>query len=243
MRTKARAIASALDLYFRGLSLRQVQQHLEDSYGIKVTHSTIYNWLRKYVTIVSEFVENALVNTSERWHADETLIRIKGRHAVLWNLLDSETRFHIALQISSRRDTTNAQILLKKGKRRTRNRPRELVTDGLQSYAQAIERELASVNSDTRQGIIHLQGPLSESLNNRIERFHGCVKSRLKTMHHLSNEDTAETFAKGFSAHYNFIRRHKALKGKTPAQAAKITSEKNTWLSLIQKAGESKESL
>ncbi len=243
MRTKARVITCALDLFFRGLSLRQVQQHLEDSYGVKVTHSTIYNWLRKYVTIVSEFVESDQVRTSERWHADETIIRVKGRHAVLWNLLDSETRFYIALQISSRRDTINAQTLLKKGKKRTRNRPQELVTDGLPSYAKAIEREFKNPHSGAKQGIIHLQGPLSEALNNKIERFHGTLKSRLKTMHHLSNENTAETFAKGFAAHYNFIKRHKALNGKTPAQAARVTSEKNTWLSLIQKAEKSKESL
>jgi transposase-like protein len=243
MRTKARVVACALDLFFRGLSLRQVQQHLEDLYGVKVTHSTIYNWLRKYVTIVSEFVKSDQVRTSERWHADETIIRIKGRHAVLWNLLDSETRFHIALQISSRRDAINAQTLLRKGKKRTRNGPQELVTDGLPSYPKAIEKEFKDSNSGTKQGIIHLQGPLSEALNNKMERFQGTIKSRLKTMHHLGNEDTAETFAEGFAAHYNFVKRHKALNGKTPAQAAKITRKKDTWLSLIQKANESKGTL
>ena len=243
MRAKARVIACALDLFFRGLSLRQVQQHLEDLYGTKVTHSTIYNWLRKYVMIVSEFVEKTLIRTSERWHADETIIRVKGRHAVLWNLLDSETRFYIALQISSRRDTMNAQMLLKKGKKRTSNRPKELISDGLQSYAKAIEKEFKNTDSDVKQGIIHRQGPLSEALNNKMERFHGTLKSRLKTMHHLGNENTAETFARGFAAHYNFVKRHKALSGKTPAQAAKVTSEKNTWLSLIEKAEESKGTL
>lgn len=239
MRTKARVIASSLDLYFRGLSLRQVQQHLEDSYEIKVTHSTIYNWLRKYVTIVSGFVENAQVKTSERWHADETLIRVKGRYAVLWNLLDSETRFHIAMQISSRRDTTNAQMLLRKGIKRTSSKLQELVTDGLPSYAKALERESTNINSSTKQGIIHLQGPLSEALNNKMERFHGTLKARLKTTHHLGNEDTADTFVKGFSTHYNYVKRHKALKGKTPAQAAKLMREKSTWLSLIKQAEES----
>jgi transposase-like protein len=167
------------------------------------------------------------------------LIRVKGRYAVLWNLLDSETRFYIALQISSRRDTMNAQMLLRKGTKRTSNRPKELISDGLQSYARAIEREFKNTKFGAKQGTIHRQGPLSEALNNKMERFHGTVRSRLKTMHHLGNEDTAETFARGFAAHYNFIKRHKALNGKTPAQAAKITSEKNTWLSLIQKAKES----
>jgi transposase-like protein len=240
MRTKSRAIASALDLYFRGLSLRQVQQHLEDSYGIKVTHTTIYNWLRKYVTIVSQFLEDAQATTSERWLADETLVRIKGRYTVLWNLLDSETRLHIAMQISSRRDIANAQTLLRKGTEKTIKRPLEIVTDGLQSYDKAIETELQNPNSYSHQGIIHLQGPLSEALNNKVERFQGTIKARLKTTYHLENERTAETFFKGFSTHYNYVKRHKALKEKTPAQAAKLARDKSTWLSLIQQAGESK---
>jgi transposase-like protein len=234
MRTKSRVIASALDLYFRGLSLRQVQQHLQDSYGIKVTHATIYNWLKKYVIIVSDFLEDTQAKTSERWHADETYVRIKGRHIVLWNLLDSETRFHIAMQISNRRDVANAQALLRKGTKKAAKKPLEIVTDGLQSYDKAIETELQNPH-----GIIHLQGPLSDALNNKVERFHGTLKARLKTTYHLENERTAETFIKGFSTHYNYVKRHKALQGKTPAQAAKLVNEKSTWLSLIQQAGES----
>jgi transposase-like protein len=239
MRTKARVISSCLDLYFRGLSLRAVQQHLEDSYGITVTHGTIYNWLRKYVMIVAEYLKSDLAKTSQRWHADETLVRIKGRYAVLWNLLDSGTRLHIAMQISRRRDTVNAQILLRKGKEKAVNAPLEVVTDGLCSYDQPIETELQNPGSNGGQGIIHLKGPLSEALNNKLERFHGTLKARLKTTHHLENEKTSLTFFNGFSTHYNYVRRHKGLNGKTPAQAAGLTRKKSTWLSLIERAGKS----
>jgi len=236
MRTRAIAIASALDLYFRGLSLRQVQQHLEDFYGIKVTHATIYNWLKKYVQIVNKSIQNIRVKTSERWHADETLVRVKGRYVVLWNLLDSETRFHIALQVSRRRDTRNAQKLLRTGLKTTKNKPEELVTDGLASYSKAIEVLCKKADKNADQGIIHLQGPLTEGLNNKMERFYGTLKKRLKTMYHLDNEDTAKIFAEGFAAHYNFVKPHKALNGKTPAQAINATKEKKTWLTLIQEA-------
>lgn len=236
MRTRATIIAAALDLYFRGLSLRSVQEHLEDSYGVKVTHATVYHWLKKYVEIVSKYVAKIQVRTSPRWHADETLLRIKGRHVVFWSLLDSKERLLIAWLISKRRDAKNARALLKKGGKTSRNRPLEIVTDGLGSYVPAIETELRNQN----QSIIHLQGPLSEALNNKVETFHRTLKSRVKTMNHLGDELTARTFAKGFATHYNFVRRHKALQGKTPAQAAKITREKDTWLGLIHKASESK---
>jgi putative transposase len=239
MRTKARVICSGIDLFFRGLSLRQVQQHIEDTYRIKISHTTIYNWFRKYVTIVSEHLEKDKANTSTRWHADESYIRIKGRYIVLWNLLDSESRLHIAKQISERRDTPNARMLLRKGKKKASNKPMEITTDGLKSYEPAIEEELQGPDSQGHTGIIHLQGPLSEALNNRVERFHGTLKARLKTMYHLENEKTADTFINGFSTHYNYVKRHKALKGRTPAQVAELTDEKSTWLSLIEQAQKS----
>jgi len=240
MRNRAMVVAASIDLYFRGLSLRQVQQHLEDYYQIRVTHATIYNWLKKYVHIVNEHVENIRVKTSQKWHADETLLRVRGRHVVLWNLLDSHTRFQLALLITNRRDTKNAQALLRKGAKVARDKPLELITDGNVAYARALEMELEKVNPCLNQNIIHLQGPLSEALNNKMERFQGTQKSRLKTMHHLNNEYSAKTFVEGFETHYNFVRRHKALNGKTPAQAAKATEEKNSWLSLIQKAEKSR---
>jgi transposase-like protein len=66
MRTKATIIVSALDLYYRGLSLRQVAEHLESSYRVKVTHSSIYNWIKKYVQIVSQYIQKLHVRTSYR---------------------------------------------------------------------------------------------------------------------------------------------------------------------------------
>lgn len=236
MRTRAKIIAVALDLYFRGLSLRGVQEHLEDSYGVKVTHSTIYHWLKKYVNIVSRHLARMQVTTGPRWHADEMVLRLKGQHAVFWGLLDSKERFLLAWLISKRRDTENAQLLLKKGINASRNRPLEIVTDGLPSYDPAIDTELG----DSNQPIIHLQGPLSEALNNKMERFNGTLKNRLKTMQHLGSEQSAKVFGRGFAAHYNFVRRHKALGGKTPAQSAKITKGKETWLSLIHKSAQAK---
>lgn len=235
MRSRAIAIASALDLYYRGLSLRQIEKHLESFYSVKVTHTTVYNWIKKYVQLVSQHFKKSEVGTSDRWHADDTLIRIRGRHLVFWALLDGETRYLIALHISKRRTAKEAQDFLRKGLETARNKPLEIVTDGLQSYAEAIEAEFEMRSDD--QGLIHVQGPLIGPLtNNKVERFHGILKSRTKGMCHLGDESSARAFAGGFSTYYNFIRPHTALHGKTPAEAANIATAKNTWLDLIQKA-------
>jgi len=235
MRSRAIAIASALDLYYRGLSLRQIEEHLESFYGVKVTHTTVYNWIKKYVQLVSQYVEKLHPRTSGRWHADDTFVRVRGRHLVLWALLDSETRHLIVSHISQRRTTKDASEFLRKGLETARNKPVEIVTDGLRSYTEAIERECKTKLDN--QGLIHVQGPLTGPLtNNRVERFHGTLKRRTKVMCHLGNKLSAETFAKGFATYYNFIKPHAALNGRTPAQAAKISNSKQSWLNLILKA-------
>jgi len=53
--------------------------------------------------------------------------------------------------------------------------------------------------------------------------FHGCIKS-------------AYTIMKGLEINYNFVRKHLALNGKTPAEIAisQLVLGNNKWLDLIK---------
>jgi transposase-like protein len=235
MKNKVEAIVSALDLYFRGVSLRQLAEHLELTYGIKVSHGTIYNWIKRYVQLVNKYVNRLKANSSERWHMDDTLIKVSGRHMVVWALLDSETRFLLALHVSGKRGAEEAQTLIKEGIKTAKNEPSELVSDGLSAFEVAVQEEF---NKKPDKKVIHIKGPLTIGFNNKMERFHGILKNRVKTMCRLQSEETAKTFAKGFEIYYNFIKRHKALNGKTPAVAAGLTEHNEGWLDLILKADE-----
>jgi len=57
-------------------------------------------------------------------------------------------------------------------------------------------------------------------------------------MRGLDEESTAQTMMDGLRIYYNFIRPHTALNGKTPAQKARIESDKAEWMSLIKKASQ-----
>ncbi|EQD42526.1 Integrase catalytic region, partial [mine drainage metagenome] len=41
-------IAKALDLYFRGTSLRQVAEHFAQAYSLPISAMTVYRWVRHY---------------------------------------------------------------------------------------------------------------------------------------------------------------------------------------------------
>ena len=233
MKNKAEIVAGALDLYYRGLSLRQITQHLETSHHIKISYATVYYWIKKYIAIITQYTEGLNANLSERWHADETILKVSGRHLLLWSLLDSETRFLVATHVSQKRGEEDASILLKKGANRSNEKPMEIVTDGLASYDGAIQKEFGL---DPKNPLIHLQGPLTKGLNNKMERLNETIKTRTNTMAGLYNQETTTRFADGFSVYYNFIRTHAALHGMTPAMMAGITAERYTWLDLIMKS-------
>ena len=114
------------------------------------------------------------------------------------------------------------------------------MTDGLVSYNEAIETEFANKNDNrSNPRTLHIVGPLVGKINNnKIERFNESIKGRIKVMGKLNSAKGAETFAKGYQIHYNWIRGHRALNGRTPTEMANMSAEKMNWKKLIEKASE-----
>lgn len=118
----------------------------------------------------------------------------------------------------------------------TKIRPMAVVTDGLRAYQDAIPKEFFTLKNPRTE---HVRVPniRNRSNNNMIERLHGTIRSRNKTVRGLKTKHTAETMMEGYRVYYNFIRPHMALNGKTPAEKSQIAELKtNKWQSLIRKS-------
>jgi hypothetical protein len=69
--------------------------------------------------------------------------------------------------------------------------------------------------------------------NNKMERFNGQVRDRERVMRTLEKPDTP--ILTGMRIYHNYIRPHKGLHYKTPAEAAGIEVKgKDKWLTIIQ---------
>jgi len=51
------AIAVALDLYFRGMSVRKVKDHFSQVHNLKVNHVTVYRWVARFGKIAAEWMD------------------------------------------------------------------------------------------------------------------------------------------------------------------------------------------
>ena len=233
MKATPQIVTSAMQLYFTGESFRNVQKFLKLQ-GVEVDHSTVLRWVKKYVTLMQNYVQNIKPNVSDTWRADELYVKINGNLKYLFAMMDDETRFWIAQEVAQTKDKHDARNLLKMSKELMGKKPMTLITDGLPTYHDAYKKEFWTLKGPRTEHIRHIK--LSGDMhNNKMERMNGEVRDREKTMRGLKIDDT--TVLKGYQLYHNFIRPHEALNGKTPSEACGITIEgENKWKTLIQNA-------
>ena len=90
------------------------------AFNLKVGTTTIFNWIKRYIPMVSEYVNSLSPQISRTWHADEFyLLKVKGgthkgNHGIgiVWNIMDRETRFLIVSKLTLNRgiDDTIATV-------------------------------------------------------------------------------------------------------------------------------------
>ncbi len=229
--TNPEVISVVLDLYFKGISLRKIQDHLKQFYKMEVDHSTVYRWIRRYTEQIHKFTQGLTPETGKVWHSDEMKIKVGDKWKWQWNLMDRDSRFLLATQVTDARYVGDAETLLIEGKEKAKKKPEFLMTDGLHSYIKASKKHLRG------NGFTHIRCPTlrSKSNNNVVERYNNTMRERDKTLRGYKKNETADALIQGFADYYNFVREHQKL-GTTPAEKAGINLNlgENRWLDLLR---------
>jgi transposase-like protein len=235
MKTDKNLIVTALNLYYDGLSLRKAQRNLEQIFGERVSQVTILNWVRRYSKLVKEFVMTLTPQLSGLWHEDETILSCEGKNIWFWEMIDEDTKFLVASHLSGTRTLEDTIAVFKQGFEQSKVRPRAVFVDGSFVYETAFNKVFWTMRKETRPELVQRVGIRARETNNIVERMHGTVKDRTKPMRGLKAFDSTKSILEGFTIHYNFVRPHQTLNGKTPAQAARMNAPSN-WKNLIEEA-------
>jgi putative transposase len=236
MKSSPQVITQAMQLYFTGESLRNVQKFLRFQ-GVNVSHVAIYGWIRKYVRLMEGYLSQITPQVSDTWRADELYVKVKGNMKYLFAMMDDQTRFWIAQQISDTKYTADVRPLFAEGKRVAGKRPLTLITDGGHHFITPVRTEFYERKAKRETWTKHIRDIRMDGTvhNNKMERLNGEVRDREKTFRGLKREDTP--ILKGYQIFHNFVRPHEALNGQTPADRCGIKVEgENKWLTLIQNA-------
>jgi len=227
-----------MDNYFEGLSVRKIKRQIEKIYGVNISQVAIWDWIMKYSELVDEFVDTVKVkNLCGVWHVDETVIKCKDGNKWFWEILDEDTKFVIAAHFSEARTTEDSIKLFMDAKKKSTDKPKEICVDGSYSYIKAFKKAFWSRYKEKKVQFTRRVGIRARKTNNLIERLHSTLKTRLKVTRGLGDMKTVSKLLKGWIIHYNYVRPHQSLKGKTSAEVAGINLNlKNGWADLIRLA-------
>jgi len=213
--------------------------------GITVTQPCVLKWIRKYLGLMKGYLDKFTPQLGGMWHSDETMINVRRTEPIdgenyswAWNLLDHETRFLIASEVTKHRNIEDARKVFQEAKQVANGqKPDFIITDKLPAYKQAVTKEFYTSRKPRPQHV-KLKNIREGTNNNIIERFHGTIKERTKVMRGLDTDRTTQNMMDANRIYYNFLRPHSALSGKTPAEKAGIDLhlEGNKWEHLIKRA-------
>jgi len=252
MRNNPQKITCGLDLFYRGLSTRDVQSHFGAFFPHNCDHSTILRWIRKYSVMISRYSDKLKVNSGSYIEVDEMeyhrrLSHKKGSKGIDKNWfidsIDVKTRFMISSTYAKQRNQRELKSVFRKIKNKSDN-IRIITTDGLTQYPRVV-KSIFGYHNFQRGEIKHnvVNASRGEGFNIWIERLHNSIRQRTQNFRGFHGSiESANALMCGIEIYYNFIRKHEALNYKTPSDLAIPNLKfqtKNRWLELINLSSQS----
>ena len=172
------------------LSLRDLEEMMAER-GLSVDHSTVHRWIIHYSPKLLDCFNRRKRIVTDKWHVDETYIRVRGQWMYLYRAIDS-VGDTVEFWFSKRRDLTAAKRFLRKAFRR-HGRPERVVIDGSQTNREAIVScdAMSRLQDRSRRKLEPIRIRQSRYLNNRIEQDHRRIKRRVRSMLGFKSEATA----------------------------------------------------
>jgi transposase-like protein len=234
MRHSERVITMSVDMYISNLSSRKMKNQLSRHLGVKVTHVTILDWVRRYTLKVQKFVEKLGYNLGQSFYADETLIDCNGRDDRFWCCLDWDTRLITGIHYSLSGNPYQAMKFLKKAI--SKGKPNFIQTDGGHFYPKAFRKMFYS-NKLGGLTIEHkIQNYQRTKIHNyRIETVFMKIKDRVNDFRGLKALWSAPIMMAAIVIQHNFIEAHTTI-DEVPCERAGVNLNlgENRWLDLIK---------
>jgi transposase-like protein len=189
-------IVLAVRWYLRfGLSYRDVEELLAER-GIDVDHVTIHRWVRRFSPLLVDAARFARHRIGDRWHVDETYVKVAGRWVYLYRAVDQFGQV-IDVFASSRRDSEAARQFFHRARTSTGLVPVEVITDRAPTYPRVLDELWPAAWHHSEQ-----------YANNRIEADHAQLKRWLRPMRGIKTMAGLQILAAGHAFVQNLRHGH-----------------------------------
>jgi transposase-like protein len=193
-RASGEEIPLPMQWYLRfGLSYRDVEELLAER-GVEVDHVSVYRWVQRFAPEFAEAARARQHIVGDRWHVDETYLRVGGTWRYLFRAIDQFGQV-IDVFLSPRRDAQAARGFFERAIDRTRISPVEVTTDRYRVYPRVLDELVPAAFHVTE---VHA--------NNPIETDHGRLKARLRPMRGLKRDRSTRVIVAGHAFVQNLRR-------------------------------------
>jgi len=142
MRNHKKKITLCLDLYYKGISLRKIQEHLQAFYPKNSSHVAIYDWIIRCHMMISKLTDNLKINVGPELMSDEMEYHRLGKQNWFVDVMDTKTRFMVSSEYMPSRTIDNLTRVLKRARFATGEQIKVVTTDGLQGYSRVLKKLL-----------------------------------------------------------------------------------------------------
>jgi len=240
MRNNPKKITCALDLFYRGVSTRKVQEHFQAFYPHNSSNVTIYNWVVKYSKMISKFTDKIKIKGGQEVQVDEQSHNRKGIQNWFIDSIDVKTRYMVASNFFKQRTTENINVVMKRAKYKTQGNVTTITTDGFNAYIKSVKKTFGYNNKIRQFNVNHniMIACQEGHFNIYIERLHNSIRQRTEGFRGFHGSvDSADSIMKGYEIFYNFIRKHQSIKCCPYELATDLKlNNPNKWLGLIEMA-------
>ncbi len=231
MKTPAKQIASAMGMYYGGMSLDAIQQQFRQDYDTDMSESNYWNWVKRFTIEAIKQCKDFKPEVGDTWVADETYMKLGDKTVYFWDIICPKTNYLLASHVSFSRGGREAKVLMKLAEQRAGKTPKAIITDKLRSYIVGIED---AFGADTK----HIQGGPFKTLSSgkstaEIERFHKTLEQRTKVFQKYNDIETIRLLTDGWLINYNFFKQNEGCGNIPPAQVASNVVPFKDWNDVV----------
>ena len=232
MKTPAKQIASAMGMYYGGMSLDGIEQQFKQDYNLDMSESNYWNWVKRFTKEAIRQSKDYHPEVGNVWIADETYMKLGNRNVYFWDIICPKTNYLIATHVSFYRGAREARKLMELAQERTGKTPKAVVTDKLKSYISGVE---GAYGMDTK----HVQGGPFKHIESgestaEIERFHKTLEQRTKVFEKFKDIESIKLLTEGWLINYNFFKQNEGCGNIPPAQAMSKVVPFKDWNDIVR---------
>ena len=235
MKTPAKQIASAMGMYYGGMSLDAIQQQFRQDYELDMSESNYWNWVKRFTREAIRKSKGFKPIVGDVWVADETYMKLGDRTIYFWDIIDSKTNYLLASHVSFSRGSREARQLMKLAEQRAGKTPKVVITDKLRSYEAGIEDAFGADTQHKQGGPFKFK--VSGTSTAEIERFHKTLEQRTEVFQKYNDIETIRLLTDGWLINYNFFKQNEGCGNIPPAQVLSPIVPFKDWNDVIVPEG------